>query len=129
MMIQSRVVSSCMRLALCRSGSPNAGYGNRFRSVTGNGPSPRSSRTRDTAHVFFPSSSDLRTWFEKHHDTARELRVGFHKKDSGTPSITWPESAAEAPCFGWIDGIHRRIDEIPAPSGSPQRRPGSRWSG
>jgi uncharacterized protein YdeI (YjbR/CyaY-like superfamily) len=47
--------------------------------------------------------------------------VGFHKKGSGKPSITWPESVDEALCFGWIDGIRRRIDEdsyrMPASSG------------
>src|SRR3954451_11991283 len=60
---------------------------------------------------FFATPAKLRQWFEKNHETARELLVGFYKKDSGRPSITWPESVAEALCFGWIDGIRRSIDE------------------
>ena len=40
-----------------------------------------------------------------------ELWVGFLKKDTGRPSITWPESVDEALCVGWIDGIRKRIDE------------------
>ena len=47
----------------------------------------------------------------RNHASARELWVGFHKKDSGKPSITWPESVDEALCFGWIDGIKKRVDE------------------
>ena len=42
---------------------------------------------------------------------AAELLVGFHKKGTGRPSITWPESVDEALCFGWIDGVRRSIDD------------------
>jgi uncharacterized protein YdeI (YjbR/CyaY-like superfamily) len=61
--------------------------------------------------TYFPMPADLRKWFAKHHKTETELQVGFYKKDSGKPSITWPESVAQALCFGWIDGIRRSIDE------------------
>ena len=40
-----------------------------------------------------------------------ELVVGFHKRATGTPCMTWPESVDEALCFGWIDAIRRRIDD------------------
>ena len=60
---------------------------------------------------FFRKPADFRAWLEAHHATESELLVGFYKKDSGKPSITWPESVAEALCFGWIDGIRRNIDE------------------
>ena len=36
--------------------------------------------------------------------------VGFYKRLSGKPSITWHESVDEALCFGWIDGVRRSID-------------------
>ena len=64
-----------------------------------------------TKITFFRTPADLRKWFQKHHATATELRVGFYKVGSGKPSITWPESVDEALCFGWIDGVrhsHRR---------------------
>ena len=60
---------------------------------------------------YFKSPSDLRQWLEKHHAIAQELWVGFYKKDSGRPSITWPESVDEALCFGWIDGLRKSVDE------------------
>jgi uncharacterized protein YdeI (YjbR/CyaY-like superfamily) len=61
--------------------------------------------------TFFATPEDFRAWLEAHHDTEGELLVGFHKKGSGRPSITWPESVDQALCFGWIDGVRRRIDD------------------
>ena len=60
--------------------------------------------------TFFESSADFREWLELHHATASELWVGFYKKNSGKPSITWPESVDQALCFGWIDGVRKSID-------------------
>src|ERR1700730_1449580 len=61
--------------------------------------------------AYFPTPRDFRKWLEKHHAAQQELLVGFYKKDSGKPSITWPESVKEALCFGWIDGIRRNVNE------------------
>jgi hypothetical protein len=47
--------------------------------------------------AFFKSSSDFRNWFETHHATAEELWVGYYKKNSGKPSISWFESVDEQP--------------------------------
>jgi uncharacterized protein YdeI (YjbR/CyaY-like superfamily) len=60
--------------------------------------------------TFFATPADLRAWLERHHADERELLVGFYKKGSGRPTITWPESVDEALCFGWIDGVRRSID-------------------
>ena len=61
--------------------------------------------------AFFATPAELRAWFEAHHQDERELLVGFYKKGSGKPSITWPESVDEALCFGWIDGVRRSLGE------------------
>ena len=37
--------------------------------------------------------------------------MGFYKKGSGRPSITWPEAVDEALCFGWIDGVRKGVDD------------------
>ena len=60
--------------------------------------------------TFFSTPAEFRAWLERHHATERELLVGFHKKASGRPSMTWAESVDEALCFGWIDGVRRSID-------------------
>jgi uncharacterized protein YdeI (YjbR/CyaY-like superfamily) len=71
---------------------------------------------------------DFRRWLDKNHATARELWAGFYRKDSGRPSITWPESVDEALCFGWIDGIRKRVDAISYQIRFTPRRRGSIWS-
>ena len=42
--------------------------------------------------TFFATPEDFRAWLQEYHETESELLVGFHKKGSGRPSITWPES-------------------------------------
>jgi uncharacterized protein YdeI (YjbR/CyaY-like superfamily) len=78
--------------------------------------------------TFFPTPSDFRAWFEANHDKSHELLVGFHKRDSGKPSITWPESVQVALCFGWIDGIRKSLDETSYTIRFTPRRPTSNWS-
>jgi uncharacterized protein YdeI (YjbR/CyaY-like superfamily) len=77
---------------------------------------------------FFQTPADFRTWLEKNHATATELWVGFYKRDSGNPSITWPESVDQALCFGWIDGVRKRVDETSYQIRFTPRRRGSIWS-
>jgi uncharacterized protein YdeI (YjbR/CyaY-like superfamily) len=78
--------------------------------------------------TFFETPADFRKWLEKNHDKSPELLVGFYKKGSGRPSITWPESVDEALCFGWIDGIRRTIDDESYSIRFTPRRPRSIWS-
>jgi uncharacterized protein YdeI (YjbR/CyaY-like superfamily) len=78
--------------------------------------------------TFFESPGDFREWLEKHHATAEELWVGYYKKGSGIPSLTWPESVDEALCFGWIDGIRKSIDGVSYKIRFSPRRPRSTWS-
>ena len=78
--------------------------------------------------TFFATPAAFRAWLAKNHQTADELLVGFHKKGSGRPSITWPESVDEALCVGWIDGIRRRIDDDSYSIRFTPRRATSIWS-
>jgi uncharacterized protein YdeI (YjbR/CyaY-like superfamily) len=77
---------------------------------------------------FFKTPADLRKWFESHHADVDELWVGYYKKSSGKPSITWPESVDQALCFGWIDGIRKSVDEQSYAIRFTQRRSRSVWS-
>jgi uncharacterized protein YdeI (YjbR/CyaY-like superfamily) len=78
--------------------------------------------------TFFRSPSDLRNWLKKNHVSATELWVGYYKKSSGKPSVTWPESVDEALCFGWIDGIRKSVDDISYKIRFSPRKPISVWS-
>jgi uncharacterized protein YdeI (YjbR/CyaY-like superfamily) len=78
--------------------------------------------------IFFATPAAFRKWLEKHHAAKAELLVGFYKKDSGKPSITWPESVDQALCFGWIDGVRRRIDDVSYSIRFTPRKSVSNWS-
>lgn len=77
---------------------------------------------------FFPRPDDFRQWLKENHQTEDELWVGFYKKATGIPSITWPESVEEALCFGWIDGLRKSIDEKSYKIRFTPRRRDSNWS-
>ena len=76
---------------------------------------------------FFDSAAQFRKWLDRNHATARELLVAFYRKASGR-GITYPEALDEALCFGWIDGVRKRIDAGAYSVRFTPRRPGSQWS-
>lgn len=78
--------------------------------------------------TFFPTAQHFRTWLTRHHRTKTELLVGFYKVESGRPGITWPESVDQALCFGWIDGVRRRLDDASYTIRFTPRRLRSAWS-
>ena len=78
--------------------------------------------------VFFSSPALFRTWLSRNHASAGELLVGFHKVDSGKPSMTWPESVDQALCFGWIDGVRRSLGSESYVIRFTPRRSRSIWS-
>jgi uncharacterized protein YdeI (YjbR/CyaY-like superfamily) len=77
---------------------------------------------------FFSTPDDWRAWLERNHARAEELWVGLHKRDSGKPSITWPEAVDGALCFGWIDGVRKGIDACSYKIRFTPRKPRSVWS-
>jgi uncharacterized protein YdeI (YjbR/CyaY-like superfamily) len=78
--------------------------------------------------VFFATPEQFGAWLEEHHETAGELWVGFYKKASGKPSITWQESVEQALRFGWIDGVRRSLDDESYANRFTPRKPTSNWS-
>ena len=77
---------------------------------------------------FFPTPENFRSWLSKNHEKETELWVGFYKKATKKASITWPESVDQALCFGWIDGLRKRIDEEAYMIRFTPRRLDSHWS-
>jgi uncharacterized protein YdeI (YjbR/CyaY-like superfamily) len=79
--------------------------------------------------IFFRTPSEMGEWLEKYHATAYELWVGYYKKGSSKPSISWPESVDEALCYGSIDGTRKSIDDISYKIRFTPHNAGSVWSG
>jgi uncharacterized protein YdeI (YjbR/CyaY-like superfamily) len=61
--------------------------------------------------IFFPRSVDFRDWLEENHNSSDYLWVGYYKKSTGKPSVTWDETVKEALCYGWIDGVRKSRDK------------------
>jgi uncharacterized protein YdeI (YjbR/CyaY-like superfamily) len=78
--------------------------------------------------VFFASGADWRAWLEQNHQTATEIWIGFRKRGSGRTGITNAEAVDQALCFGWIDGIVKRIDDESYRKRFTPRKSRSHWS-
>jgi uncharacterized protein YdeI (YjbR/CyaY-like superfamily) len=81
-----------------------------------------------TTPTFFKSPAEFNRWLKKNHANAAELWIGYYKKETGKPSLTWPESVAEALCYGWIDGLRKSLDAESYTIRFTPRKPGSVWS-
>ncbi len=77
---------------------------------------------------FFRSSAEFKRWLDKNYDKATELWIGFNRKDSGKGGITYSEALDEALCYGWIDGIRKKIDETSFTNRFTPRKKNSIWS-
>ncbi len=80
------------------------------------------------APLFFATPAEFRAWLAENSETVSEQWIGFYRKATGRPSITWPESVDEALCVGWIDGLRKTIDATSYQIRFTPRRRGSSWS-
>lgn len=88
-------------------------------------------KPRKSAQVkptFLTTPGDFRQWLRKNHASVTELWVGFHKKGTGKPSMSWPESVDQALCFGWIDGLRKSCDSESYMIRFTPRKSTSTWS-
>lgn len=77
---------------------------------------------------FFETTEELRDWFDANHETTADLWLGYHRKATGKPTISWSDAVDEALCVGWIDGIRKRLDDTRSAQRFTPRRKGSTWS-
>jgi uncharacterized protein YdeI (YjbR/CyaY-like superfamily) len=85
-------------------------------------------KTTPAQPIFFATPAAFRNWLKKNHGSSREQWIGFYRKASGRPSITWPESVDEALCVGWIDGLRKTIDAESYKIRFTPRKKESNWS-
>lgn len=81
-----------------------------------------------TDAVFFEDDKAFENWFVDNASTATHVWVRMAKKGAGVTSIDWTRAVDVALCFGWIDGIARRLDEEWYVQRFTPRRPKSLWS-
>ena len=78
--------------------------------------------------TFFVSPDELRAWLTNNRQTVPGLYMGFYRENSGFGGITYAEALDEALCFGWIDGVRRKIDDVSFNIRFTPRKVGSIWS-
>src|SRR5437868_2774409 len=78
--------------------------------------------------AFFETAAELRSWFEANHETAGELWIGYHRKRTGRPSVTWQDVVDQELCFGWIDSVRYSLGDDRSAQRITPRRKGSVWS-
>jgi uncharacterized protein YdeI (YjbR/CyaY-like superfamily) len=79
--------------------------------------------------TFCPTSREhWRKWLRENHGQKQAVWLVYHKKHTGTPSLTWSEAVSEALCFGWIDSQAKPIDADIYRQLFSRRKPTSGWS-
>ena len=76
----------------------------------------------------FKTQADWRAWLEAHHDSSTEILLRLFKVHAAHRGLTYKQALEEALCFGWIDGVVRRLDEDSFSQRYTPRRRGSIWS-
>jgi uncharacterized protein YdeI (YjbR/CyaY-like superfamily) len=74
------------------------------------------------------SRAAWRAWLERHHARRTEIWVVYYKRHTGKASVSYDEAVEEAICFGWIDGLVKRVDDERHMQRFTPRRKGSVWS-
>lgn len=82
----------------------------------------------DFPAVYFDTRDEWRAWLDENGENFTDLWVGFYKKDSGKTGMSYEESVEEALCFGWIDGLTKRVDEASYKVRFTPRKSKSNWS-
>ncbi len=78
--------------------------------------------------IYFETAAAFRQWLESNAATSSELFAMYHKVATGRASMSYSESVDEALCFGWIDGVRKRVDDDSYSIRFTLRRPSSIWS-
>jgi len=84
--------------------------------------------TKSPEQLYVPSREEWRRWLEKNHSAKKEVWLIYYKAHTGKPSIPYDDSVEEALCFGWIDGVIKKLDDEKFGRRFMPRRKNSRWS-
>lgn len=71
---------------------------------------------------------DWRNWLVKNHDSEKSVWLIIYKKESGIASVYYPEALDEALCFGWIDSLPNKRDDVSYYQFFSKRKSKSNWS-
>ena len=64
-----------------------------------------------TETLYVANRNDWRDWLKGHYRSASEIWLVRYLKHTGKPGVYYNDAVEEALCFGWIDGIVKKLDE------------------
>ena len=68
-------------------------------------------KTENFEQVEVTSASQLRRWLEANYTQQESIWLVTYKKHTGNKYVSRPQVLDEILCFGWIDGIGRKLDD------------------
>lgn len=68
-------------------------------------------KTEKFDQVEITSREELRSWLMKHHGQSESVWLVTYKKSESEKYVSRWEVLDELICFGWIDGIRRKLDD------------------
>lgn len=78
--------------------------------------------------LYVPDRAAWRAWLAEHHRTTLMIWLISYKPEAGRPSVPYLHAVEEALCFGWIDGIAKRLDAERSAQRFTPRRARSHWT-
>lgn len=81
-----------------------------------------------TQTLYVTDRSEWRQWLQEHHATKKEIWLISYSRQSGKPRIPYLDAVEEALCFGWIDGIAKKVDGERSAQRFTPRRARSNWT-
>lgn len=81
-----------------------------------------------TETLYVTHRDEWRKWLSENHATKKEIWLVSYSKTSGKPSMLYLHAVEEALCFGWIDGIAKKMDAQRSAQRFTPRRSQSNWT-
>lgn len=82
----------------------------------------------DREHLEIEQISELYAWLEHNWDSSPGLWVVTYKKVSGKPAPSYDDIVKAVLCFGWIDSVVGKVNDIQSKLYLSPRKKGSAWS-
>jgi uncharacterized protein YdeI (YjbR/CyaY-like superfamily) len=83
---------------------------------------------KELDYIHFKSKNEFRKWLHKYHKTSSGIWMVYYKKDSKIDCIKYDAALEEALCFGWIDSLIKKLDDIRYARKFTPRTDTKKWS-
>lgn len=82
----------------------------------------------DAPREHFETATGWRSWLKRNHATSSGVFLVYWRSVTGKPTMTYEEMVEQALCFGWVDSLHKGVDEDRTMLWFTPRRAGSGWA-